>query len=1051
MNDCSDRQALLRRIAELEEEVRRLKRVSGADTEKHRQVLQNIQEGYYELDLKGNIRSFNQAAHTLMGYAPHELTGMPFRNYTTPATAERMFEVFHRIYKTGDPGRMVDYDVIHKDGSVRIHQLSAGLMRDPAGTPVGFQVIFHDVTARKQAENRLRKSEERFRTILDAMGEAYFECDLDGNFTYVNEAQCKIVGYARDQLLAMNHRECTAAETAKRAFEVFNAIYRTGAQQSIPDHEVLRKDGKKIIVELSASLLRGENGEAIGFRGLARDVTRRITAERALQESERKYRLLAENLRDVICVLDAALKPVYVSSSVQQLRGYTPEEALSQTLDQALTPESYRKAMAMFDKQWRALPANSIPGKDWQINLDLEMVCKDGTTVWTEVTLNILYDDEGRPEGLLGIIHDISDRKAAEAALRAGEERYRTIFEHTATANIIVAEDTTILLANTNFERLTGYTRADVENKMSWTALVTAEDLAVMQQRHRQRRSDPGSVPGSYEFRARIRTGEVRDLYMSVAMIPETRESVASLIDITDRNTAQEALRQSEERFRDLARLLPETVFETNADGRLTFVNEISFERFGYTQQEMDRGIHILDVMAPESHEQAVTNHGRVMAGERLGLVEYTALKKDGTRFPVLIHSTPIHRNGVQAGLRGFLIDISEKKQLEAQLMRSEKLEAIGTLAGGMAHDFNNLLMGLLGNITLMLTELDASHPFHDRLKNMETYVQHGADLTRQLLGFARGGKYEVQATDLGAFVLKSAELFGRTKKEIRMHCKVADPLWPAEVDRGQMEQVLLNLFINAWQAMPGGGDLYLSLENVTLDGQEAGACDTPGGRFVKITVTDTGVGMEEGIKARIFEPFFSTKPRGRGTGLGLASAYGIVKNHGGFVVVESEKAVGTTFMVYLPASTRSVEQVCRAVDPVHNGKGTVLLIDDEQMILDVGRDMLESLGYKVLTAAGGRRGIDVFNQHKAAIDLVILDMIMPDAGGRETFDALSRSAPDVKVLLSSGYSIDGQAEEIMAQGCKGFIQKPFAMAALSQKVRQVLGEAGPSTAKPII
>ncbi|MCJ8500334.1 PAS domain S-box protein [Desulfatitalea alkaliphila] len=1042
MNDCPDREALLRRITELEEEVRRLKRLSGADSEKHHQVLQNIQEGYYELDLKGNILAFNEAALALMGYAPHELVGMNFRNYTSPATAHRMFKVFHHIYRTGDPGRMVDYDVIHKDGSVKIHELSAGLMRDPEGMAVGFQVIFHDVTACKQAENRLKKSEERFSTILDAMGEAYFECDLDGNFTYVNEAQCRIVGYARDQLLTMNHRECAAAETAKRAFEVFNAIYRTGAQQSIPDHEVLRKDGKKIIVELRASLLHGENGEAIGFRGLARDVTRRITAERALQDNERKYRLLAENLRDVICVLDAALKPVYVSPSVKQLRGYTPEEAVRQTLDQVLAPASYHKAMAMFDKQWRALPAKSIPGKDWQINLDLEMVCKDGTTVWTEVTLNILFDDEGRPKGLLGIVHDISDRKAAEAALRDSEERYRTIFEHTATANIIVAGDTTILLANSNFERITGYARADVENKMSWTDFVVAEDLARMQQRHMQRRRDPGSVAGSYEFRGRIRSGEVRDFFMSVAMIPETSESVASLIDITDRNKAQQDLRQSEERFRDLARLLPETVFETNADGQLTFVNEISFERFGYTPADMDTGIHILDVLAPESHEKAVTNHGRVMAGERLGLVEYTALKKDGTRFPVLIHSTPISRDGVQSGLRGFLIDISEKKQLEAQLMRSEKLEAIGTLAGGMAHDFNNLLMGLLGNITLMLTELDASHPFHDRLKNMETYVQHGADLTRQLLGFARGGKYEVQPTDLGAFVAKSAELFGRTKKEIRMHCKVEESLWPAEVDRGQLEQVMLNLFINAWQAMPGGGDLYLSVENATLDRQEAGPCDTPGGRFVKITVTDTGVGMAEETKARIFEPFFSTKPRGRGTGLGLASAYGIVKNHGGFVVVESETAVGTTFMVYLPASTRSVEQVCQVTDPVQNGKETVLLIDDEQMILDVGSDMLAGLGYKVFTAAGGRQGIDVFDQNKAAIDLVILDMIMPDGGGRDTFVALRRSAPDVKVLLSSGYSIDGQAEEILAQGCKGFIQKPFSMAALSQKVRQAIGES---------
>ena len=1016
---------------------KRAENLLKASEERYRTIFENTGNATILIAADTTILLANSKFESLTGYTKAEMEGkMSWIAFIDPGDREQMKRYhFERRTQAGSAPACYEFRLIDRKREIREIYLTVALMPG-SGESIASCM---DITDRKRAEEALRQSEERYRTILETMDEAYFECDLHGNYTYANEAQCKAMGYSREKLLGMNHRECTSPETARHAYEIFTEIYRTGRQQKIADYEIIRKDGKKIVAELSASLMRGPFGEPIGFRGLGRDVTEKIAAEKALRENERKYRLLAENLRDVIWILDADLKYVYVSPSVTELRGYSPEEVMQQTMDQVLTPDSHRKAMALFASEKMQVPRHQARGKDWTMNLDLEMIRRDGSTVWTEVTLSILYDDNGRPEGLLGITHDISDRKKAEEALRKSEERYRTIFEHTATANIIVAEDTTILLANSNFERITGYSREEVENKMSWTAFVMEEDLELMKQHHLQRRVDPGSAPNAYEFKARTRTGEVRNFFMSVAMIPETRESVASLIDMTDRNKAQDALRQSEERFRDLARLLPETVFETDADGRFTFVNEISLERFGYTLEDVGQGITIMDVIAPEDHQRALTSHVRVMQGERLGLNEYTARKKDGTKFPSLIHSTPIYRDGQYVGLRGFLIDVTEKKNLEEQLWRSQKLEAVGTLAGGIAHDFNNLLMGILGNITLMLMKLSPSHPFHDRLKNMEAYVQHGSDLTRQLLGFARGGKYEVKSTDLGTFLLNSAEMFGRTKKEIRMHHKVDENLWPAEVDRGQMEQVMLNLFVNAWQAMPGGGDMYLSVENVALRQDEVSPYDLNPGPFVKITVTDTGVGMDEATKARIFEPFFSTKQRGRGTGLGLASVYGIIKNHDGFILVESEKGVGTSFMVYLPASTKSVEQERPAAEQIEKGMETILLIDDEEMILDIGTQMLEGLGYKVITAMGGKHGLELFDRNEGAVDLVILDMIMPDLGGRDTFSALRSRASNVKVLLSSGYSLDGQAEEILAQGCKGFIQKPFTISELSKKVREIL------------
>jgi len=321
----------------------------------------------------------------------------------------------------------------------------------------------------------------------------------------------------------------------------------------------------------------------------------------------------------------------------------------------------------------------------------------------------------------------------------------------------------------------------------------------------------------------------------------------------------------------------------------------------------------------------------------------------------------------------------------------------------------------------------------------MEEYVQRGSDLTRQLLGFARGGKYEVRTTNLGKFAIRSAEVFGRTRKEISIHHRKTEDLWYVDVDRGQMDQVLLNLFVNAWQAMPGGGNLYIAVENTELNEEDVASFGVKAGRFVKLTVTDTGIGMDKATQSRIFEPFFSTKERGRGTGLGLASVYGIIKNHCGFIKVESKEGAGTSFIIYLPASDKKAEEELLRENQPDQGRETILLIDDEAMIVDVGTQMLEGLGYKVLTAGGGRQGVDIFERNKDIIDLVILDMIMPDLSGKETFEALQHRDPSVKVLLSSGYSLDSQAKDIMTEGCKGFIQKPFTMTELSRKIREII------------
>jgi two-component system cell cycle sensor histidine kinase/response regulator CckA len=380
-----------------------------------------------------------------------------------------------------------------------------------------------------------------------------------------------------------------------------------------------------------------------------------------------------------------------------------------------------------------------------------------------------------------------------------------------------------------------------------------------------------------------------------------------------------------------------------------------------------------------------------------------------------------------------------EQERIREQMFRSQKLESLGLLAGGVAHDFNNLLMGIQGRANLALEKGMASTALGEHIRAIEEYVSRASELTGQLLGFARGGKYDVKPADLNAVLDHSAKMFGRTKKEIVIHTNFDEDLYTVEIDRRQMEQVFLNLFLNAWHAMPGGGELRLETANVLLDESFAERHGCNPGRFVKTSVVDTGSGMDAGTLKKIFDPFFTTREMGRGTGLGLAMVYGIIKNHDGLITVQSSVGRGTTFSVYLPASEKAVQQEPHLDEKILRGSETILLVDDEDMIVDVARAMLERLGYRVVTAGDGRQAVAVMEQEGDGIDLVILDLIMPGMNGGKVFDRLREIRPQVPVIMSSGYAIDGEAAAIMQRGCSGFIQKPFNMSDLSRKVREIL------------
>ena len=517
---------------------------------------------------------------------------------------------------------------------------------------------------------------------------------------------------------------------------------------------------------------------------------------------------------------------------------------------------------------------------------------------------------------------------------------------------------------------------------------------------------------------------------------------------VNKRKAADDALRESEEKYRTILESIEEGCFETDINGHLTFFSNPFLKILGYSRDELT-GAHTDRYTSPETAAKMKRINARLKeTGKPENVADYDVVCNNGNTLSLELSVSLLKdQEGMPMGFRGVLRDVSERKQaeeekykLESQLQQAQKMESIGTLAGGIAHDFNNILMGIQGNASLMLLKIESDHPNYEKIKNIEKYVQNGTELTKQLLGFARRGKYLIKATDLNEIIDKSSGLFARTKKEIRVHTELADDLWAAEVDRGQIEQVLLNLYVNAWQAMSQGGDLYLQTENVILDHSYVKPYKVEPGRYVKISVSDTGVGIDKETQKRIFEPFFTTKEMGRGTGLGLASVYGIIKSHGGYINVYSEKERGTVFTIYLPASEKEIVKDKDAISaPIIKGSGTILLIDDEQMILDVGIELLDELGFTVISAMSGNEAIEAFQNGRDKIDLIIMDMIMPGMGGGETFDRLKKIDPDIKVLLSSGYSINGQATEILRRGCDGFIQKPFNMNQLAEKVQQVM------------
>jgi two-component system, cell cycle sensor histidine kinase and response regulator CckA len=479
--------------------------------------------------------------------------------------------------------------------------------------------------------------------------------------------------------------------------------------------------------------------------------------------------------------------------------------------------------------------------------------------------------------------------------------------------------------------------------------------------------------------------------------------------------------------------------------------NEAFVKLFGFdsTQEALNTNIRVIysDVQDRDQFLDLIQKEGQ------LASYESRFRRMDGKIVDVIENvSGSFDEPERLCGIFGFMVDITERKNIEQQFHQAQKMEAIGCLAGGMAHDFNNLLMCIQGNAAVMLHGDGISSTHQELLQGILRSTSNGAKLTKQLLGFARRGKYEFIPLDLNSVVRRTGDLFGKTNRSIVINCRLDENLLAVEADEGQIEQVLLNLYVNSLHAMPKGGNLILNTHNVALEEKNKKRSGLGPGKYVKLTVADEGTGIEEDILPRIFDPFFTTKELGKGTGLGLASAYGIIKNHGGAIEVSSKKGAGTTVSIYLPVTKKPIAPKAPEADSsrfpasdktsrIQKRKITVLAIDDNPGVLETLARMLKQKGFKVLAAMSGKNAIELYRSAKDQIEVIILDMIMPEMGGFEAFNIIRQLNPDAKFVLSSGYSLSEEVVQILSGGSVEFLQKPFSPDEMLRKISLVMAK----------
>ncbi|MBI3653021.1 MAG: PAS domain S-box protein [Acidobacteria bacterium] len=759
----------------------------------------------------------------------------------------------------------------------------------------------------------------------------------------------------------------------------------------------------------------------------------RRVAEEALRESQSQLHIALESGGLGLWVYDFANENLWWDDSTLKLFGLTREEVADGRLETFI-------ARVHLEDRARVEQVRQAALRDGGMFYDEYRILRlDGQTLWISTRGSVITDATGKPLRMTGACVDISERKRAEMQLRLSEERFSRAFRSSPAAFLITRlEDGRILDVNDKYLALTGYRRDELLGNSTL-------DLQILNPQERnqiiQRLQKEGGQLREVETTIYARDGEPHAMLLSLEQIELDQEEclLALLFDITDRKRAQEAV----QRFVACSPAVIYAINLTEAGFRHTWTSENMLALSGYRVEEA-KG---LDWWAAHLHPE---DRQRVLAAHPFPyeiahqILEFRFQRKDGSYFWVRDEKRLLRdAQGKAIEIVGSWSDITERVQLEEKLRHSQKMEAIGKLAGGIAHDFNNLLTVIMGYSELLLNDLSTEDPRRHHLQNIQQAGERATTLTRQLLAFSRKQILNPKVLDINEVVGTTEKMLHRLIGEnIVLSTSYAPQIGTVKLDPNQLEQVIINLAVNARDAMPEGGRLLIETQDLMLDEAYSQLHpDIQPGRYAMIAISDTGIGMTPEVKAHLFEPFFTTKEVGKGTGLGLATVFGIVKQSGGYLEVYSAIGIGSTFKIYFPILETSVPfpPLGDSDEVPQLGTETILLVEDEEAVRSVAKLILETLGYQVLVASHGREALTIAESFSSTLHLLITDMVMPEMSGSQLAIILQGRQPDLKVLFMSGYIDDTLIREDILAAHQAFLQKPFSPLAFAKKVREVL------------
>ncbi|MFH1138825.1 MAG: PAS domain S-box protein [Pseudomonadota bacterium] len=908
-------------------------------------------------------------------------------------------------------------------------------IRDETGRVARIAGTFQDVTTQRQNEEALRESEELFRAISEYSRNPICIVDQNGRITWLNDRMLEVSGYSRRRLLeADSFLEFLAPESVE--FVMGNYLKFLAGEPYLHHYRFafIRADGEKRVLEKSMTGYSDRQGNKNLIINMV-DITDRLRSEQALQESEKKFRRLLETASEGVWAMDAEHRTTFVNEVMAEMLGRAAEEMIGRKVEDFMLPQD----IAEHEAQMRVRHA----GRSGRYERRFRR--KDGSEVWTIVSAAALADEDGNYNGSFAMLTDITERKRAEENIRLKDELLRLTGE---------------------MSQVGGWEFDPVTQKGTWT-----EEVARIHDLDPSRETSFALGVGCYAGESRekieraikraVELAEPYDLILemtsALGRVKWVRTMGLPIVqggqvvkvrgifqDITEQKKSEEALRDSERLFRTLVEGAPDAIF-VQINKKFAYLNQAALSLFGLESAEQLLDHPVVDRFHP-SHRDQVRERIRSLneKKESAPRLEEAILRLDGTEVLVEVSAVPVNLKG-EDGAVVFIRDVTERKKMENQLRQAQKMEAVGALAGGVAHDFNNLLQAINGYAEVLLLDKQASDSDYPGLKAIREAGSRAAGLVKKLLLFSRKAESERRFLEPRQVVDQARGLLERTiPKMVKIEVQAKGRIWNIKADPVQMEQIILNLGTNAADAMPDGGRLLVELENITLtdDFVEKHMGAAPG-RYVLLSVSDTGTGMDRETREHIFEPFFTTKEIGKGTGLGLASVFGIVKGHDGYISCYSEVGQGSVFKIYLPALGPNDEggASIREAAPPRGGAETILVVDDEGPIRDFAGLVLKRFGYTALTASTGEEALEVYFGGPARLDLVIMDIGMPGMGGRQCLAEILRRDPAARVIVASGYSVDGQVKQALEAGAAGYVGKPYQLSDLLRKVREVLDQ----------